>query len=306
MFRSLFLLVILSVIAAACAPAAEALVEPTPTAVPLPLATPTTEPVVITPQLLGNLKYTLPDVEDRDYTFQLKDGLYQSGSDPAAADYVSVTMDQILTMGDINGDLLEDAAVLLTMNRADTGPFVWLVALLNVNGSVQQAAYFPVDDRPLINRFVIENGEIFLDAVAHGFQDEGGYPELPVQYRLRLTPGGLILISAATKPGDRWREIAIDFPLEDNRVSGSVEARGGVSVMPFEANLNYRIFSEQGEEYRLSFLMVEAPDWDQPGTFVETIDLADIPAGTIYLEFVEYSAADGSILALKAVRLIVE
>ena len=44
-----------------------------------------------------------------------------------------------------------------------------------------------------------------------------------------------------------------------------------------------------------------------PGTFNESISLAGIPAGTtIYLEIQDLSAADGSLLALDAVKLVVK
>ncbi len=53
--------------------------------------------------------------------------------------------------------------------------------------------------------------------------------------------------------------------------------------------------------------MVTAPDFGAPGTFSELIPLAGIPADTtIYLEIHDLSAADGSILALDAVKLIVK
>ncbi len=76
--------------------------------------------------------------------------------------------------------------------------------------------------------------------------------------------------------------------------------------MPFEATLNYRISSETGVDYQYSYLMVDAPDYGYPGTFQETIDLGSVPPGVIYLEVFELSAADGSVLALQAVRLIRE
>jgi len=121
-----------------------------------------------------------------------------------------------------------------------------------------------------------------------------------------LMPAGLNLVSASTRIGDLWREINLEFPVEDSRVGERVEVRGGVPVMPFEATLNYRVYSENGVEYQNSYIMVDAPDYGYPGTFQKEIDLSEVPPGVIYLEVSEISMADGSVVALTSVRLIRE
>ncbi len=315
MKKLLLLGLILSLVAAACNLPGGFLESPTPPVEPLPPTpvstqppppTETPKPVLLTPQMLENMAYTLPGFEDREFTFQLKEGIYQSGSDPAALDYVSIALGDALAFGDLNGDGSADAAIFLAMNFGGTGVFTWLVAVLNENGSGRQAGRYLVDDRPMIRQLLIEDGQIKLEAIVHGPNDPGCCPEQPVKRSFRVTPGGLALVYATTQLGETPRDIQIDSPLEDSRVSGSLEVRGGVSVVPFEATLNYRIYSERGEEYQVGYIMVDAPDYGQPGTFVKTIDLSGIPSGVIYLEIAELSAADGSVVTLRAVRLIVE
>lgn len=281
------------------------------TETPAPTLSPTV-PITATPALLSrslleNMEYTLPAAaEGEQVSFRLTDGVFQRGEDPAAVDFMQVRMGDLLAFGDLNADGQPDAAVLLAANYGGTGVFVWVVAVVNRAGSGEQAGIYFVDDRPVVERLEIQDGQIRLEGMVHGPNDPGCCPNQPVRRALRLMPAGLKLVSASTRIGDLWREINLESPLENSRVGERVEVSGGVPVMPFEATLNYRIYSENGVEYRYSYLMVNAPDYGYPGTFREEIDLSDVPPGVIYLEVLEISPADGSVIALKAVRLICE
>lgn len=276
-----------------------------PTSSPPPQASST--PALLSRSVLENMLYTLPGFVDREpFSFQMKDGIFQSSEDPAAIDFIDVRLEDKIASGDLNGDDLPDAAVILAANYGGTGVFVWVVAVLNQNGKAEQAAAFLIDDRPVIERLSIENGRILLEGLVHGPGDPGCCPNQPVRWALRLMPAGLNLVSASTRIGDLWREINLELPVEDSRVAERVEVRGGVAVMPFEATLNYRLYSENGVEYQNSYIMVEAPDYNYPGTFRKEIDLSSVPPGVIYLEVSEISMADGSVIALTSVRLIRE
>lgn len=281
--------------------------EETLVASPSPLPQITSTPVPLSRSVLENLAYTLPGFVDREpFSFQLKDGVFQNGEDPVAIDFIMARLGDDIAYGDLNGDDLPDAAVILAVNYGGTGVFVWVVAVLNQNGKAEQAAAFLIDDRPVIEQLSIENGRILLEALVHGPADPGCCPNQPVRWALRLMPAGLNLVSASTRIGDLWREINLELPVEDSRVGERVEVRGGVPIMPFEATLNYRVYSENGVEYQNSYIMVNAPDYGYPGTFQKEIDLSSVPPGVIYLEVSEISMADGSVIALTIVRLIRE
>jgi hypothetical protein len=309
MWQRLLVLLLLLGITAACnmplslstTPTIEETHSPSPS--PLPQATPT--PALLSRSVLENMLYTLPAFVDREpFSFQLEDGEFYG--DPAAIDFINVRLGDVIAFGDLNGDDLPDAAVILAANYGGTGVFVWVVAVLNQNGKAEQAAAFLIDDRPMIEQLSIENSRILLEGLVHGPSDPGCCPNQPVRWALRLMPAGLNLVSASTRIGDLWREINLEFPVEDSRVGERVEVRGGVPVMPFEATLNYRVYSENGVEYQNSYIMVDAPDYGYPGTFQKEIDLSEVPPGVIYLEVSEISMADGSVVALTSVRLIRE
>lgn len=311
MWQRLLVLLLLVGMTAACnlplSLSATPTIEETHTPSPSPRPQATSTPVLLSRALLENTQYTLPGfVDGEPFSFQLKDGQFQSGEDPAAIGFITVRLGDDIVFGDLNGDDLPDAAVILAANYGGTGVFVWVVAVLNQNGRPEQAATFLIDDRPVIERLSIESSRILLEALVHGPNDPGCCPNQPVRWALRLMPAGLKLVSASTRIGDLWKEISLEFPVEDSRVGERVEVRGGVPVMPFEATLNYRVYSENGVEYQNSYIMVNSPDYGYPGTFQKEIDLSEVPPGVIYLEVSEISMADGGVVALASVRLIRE
>jgi hypothetical protein len=78
-----------------------------------------------------------------------------------------------------------------------------------------------------------------------------------------------------------------------------------VTIAPFENNLSYRVYDEQGNELAAGPIMVDAPDFGAPGTFTATLDLAAFPPGRLFIEIADLSAADGSVLALATVMVVV-
>lgn len=108
-------------------------------------------------------------------------------------------------------------------------------------------------------------------------------------------------------PDGQIREIKITTPVDGMEVSGSIQVSGTITVAPFENNLSYTIYDEADNQYLAGPLSVTAPDLGAPGSFTETFTLEGIPAGTtVYLEIQDVSAADGSWLAMDAVKILVK
>jgi hypothetical protein len=209
---------------------------------------------------------------------------------------------------DLNGDGVEDAAVLVGENFGGSGTFVFLVVYLNQNGRPQQFAATLVDDRPKINSLAIEDGQIVLEVLVHGVNDPMCCPTFPVTRTYRLGTEGLVLTSQTSQtPGGAERAISIEQPLDGSEVSGSIQVKGTVTISPFENNLVYAIYDEKGEELVRGPFRVQAEDPGGPGTFDNPIDLSGIPGDmTIRLELSELSMADGSLLAMDSVGLKVK
>jgi hypothetical protein len=108
-------------------------------------------------------------------------------------------------------------------------------------------------------------------------------------------------------PNDEPRTIVIESPPDGGEVFTTVPIKGSVTIAPFENNLVYRIYDVSGIELSAGAFMVAAPDLGAPGTFEEVIPLGNILSGTIIrLEVQDLSAADGSLLAMDSVELVVK
>jgi hypothetical protein len=304
-FAKLFLILTLATLG--CGLSSSASTSPTtdpvqPTDVP-----PTVSAPNLTVDQLKNAQYQLGAREDR-VIVQLTDGQYQQGTDATTLDFAHVSLSEFISIGDLTGDGINEAAAILFENYGGTGNFGFLAIYTNVNGLPVFLTSTIIDDRPMINSMTIENGEVYLDAIVHGLEDGACCPTLPTTRRYALVNNQLRVTNytSATSEGSK-RTIEIMSPADGTEVTEAVQVNGAVSVAPFENTLSYFIFDEASNQLAAGPVMVTAPDLGAPGTFSELIELADIPAGTtVFLEIQDLSAADGSILALDAVKLVVK
>ena len=284
----------------------------TETAIPTPQPVPATETAIPAPPTsalltLAQLKNAgvqingiSPDAA-KPRTVKLSDGRFESGSDRASADYVSVSMGEQVAYGDLNGDGLQDAAIIIGENYGGTGSFVSVVAMLNQNGQPVFASSALVDDRPAINSLSIQNGEILLDATIHGPNDPGCCPAQPVSESLRLWGGKLVQTRRTSKtPVGTERVITIDSPAQNSELSGPFTVSGSVTIAPFENSLAYSVFVEGTPDPVVqSSILVSATEMGGPGTFTVPVDLAASGiTGNLRIEISDLSAADGSYLAI--------
>ena len=304
-FIQLFLILTLATLA--CGLALPAPSSPTADPVQLTVPAPTVSAPSLTVDQLKNAQYRLGARDDHAIV-QLTDGQYQEGTDATTLDYAHVQLADFIPIGDLTGDGVNEAAVVVFENYGGTGNFGSLAIYTNVNGSPVFLTSTMIDDRPKINNLTIENGEINLDAIVHGLQDPGCCPALPTTRRYALVNNRLQLTNYTTvTPGGAKRTIEIMSPADGTKVTESVQVSGTVSIAPFENNLTYAIYNEAGSELAVGPVTVTAPDLGAPGTFSELISLAGIPSGTtVYLTIQDISAADGSILALDSVKLFVK
>jgi hypothetical protein len=301
-FLKLFLILSLGTLPA-CGFASPASVSPT--VIPVILTAPASDSSV--EQLLKNVQYQLGARDDHALV-QLTDGKYQQGTDATTLDYASITLTDFVTIGDLTGDGIAEAAAIIFESYGGTGDFAFLAIYTEVNGLPVFLSSTMIDDRPKINSFSIDNGEAFLDAIIHGIDDPGCCPALPTTRRYALVNNQLRMVNytTSTTAGEK-RTIEIASPVNGSEASGSVKISGTVSVAPFENNLSYFIYDEAGRELTNGPITVTAPDLGKPGTFDSTISLEGIPAGTvIYVEVQDISAADGSWFAMDTVKLIVK
>lgn len=301
-FLSLTLLFFL----AACQPAAGS-------ATPVPSEQPTLPPQTGTPaglseEALKNAEYIFIE-DNQPYLVRLTDGRYQFGSDPTAEDYVAINLADVFAFGDLDGDGVEDAAVLLVETYGGTGVFVSLAAVLDQDGTPKHISTAFIDDRPVIFTLAIENGEILMNVVVHAPDDAMCCPTLAQTRTYRLGPRGLVLtqLTSQFETGGK-RVITIDAPLKGAEVGRTFTLAGGITIAPFENNLVVKVFDAAEKQVYIGPLAVTAAEMGAPGTFETIISLDGVEAapGPLRIEVVDVNMADGSNLAVASVDVILK
>jgi hypothetical protein len=208
----------------------------------------------------------------------------------------------------LSSDGRNEIAALVAENYGGSGVFVYLAIFTVANGTPAFLTSTLVDDRPQLNSLSIKDNDVFLDAVIHGADDPMCCPALHVTRVYRLVNNQLSMNSYATfTPEGKPRTITIASPSDGTQVFSSVHVQGSVSIAPFENNLTYSVQDAAGVELSRGAVPVSAANPGGPGTFDATISLGRILSNTVvFLEIQDVSAADGSLLAMDSVELVVK
>jgi hypothetical protein len=255
---------------------------------------------------IRNAQYEL-GAADTLQVIQFTDGKFEQGM-PGSDNFMSVAVTDFVAVGDLDEDGRDEVAALVSENYGGTGVFVFLAIYANVNGTPAFQTSAIVDDRPQLNELSIENGEIYLDALVHGTDDPMCCPTLKTMRHYRLVDQQLDMTDYTTfTPDARPRTITIEAPTNGSEVFTSIQMKGEVAIAPFENNLVYRIFDVSGIELSAGPIAVSAPDLGAPGTFDAVIPLGKVLSDSVIrIEVQDISAADGSLLAMDSVELVVK
>ena len=309
------LILLLVVLLVGCRPA-----SPTPTAAPV-ISSPTTseattatEALTASPDaavLFRNAQYQL-GTPDTLQVIQLKDGKFERGA-PGDTDYASVQVTNFVAKGDLNSDGKDEIAALISENYGGSGVFVFLAIFNTVNGIPTYLASTLVDDRPQLNALSIKNNEVFLDATIHGLDEQGNAepmccPTWHTTRNYRLVNDQLDISSYTTfTPDGKPRTITVAAPANGTEVFSSVQIKGSVSIAPFENTLSYSIKDGGGVELSRGAIPVTAANPGGPGIFDATVSLGNILSSTVvFIEIQDISAANGSLLGMDSLELVVK
>lgn len=313
------IIVLLAIILIGCRPA-----SPTPTAAPVTDQTPLPESAFITPAISTQAPpmsgISAEDVKNAPYelgmpniprTVELVNGMYKDEIGQADSALVEVT--DFLALGDIDGDGVNEAAAIVSETYGGSGVFIFLAIYFYENDAAVFRTSVFIDDRAVIDGIAIENNEVWLDVTVHGM-DEQGVPEamccptLRTTRHYRLINNQLDMSDYTTyTPDGRPRTITIESPVHGVEVFSTVQVKGSVAIAPFENNLTYSIKDGGGVELSRGAIAVTAADLGAPGTFDAAIPLGNIlSSAVIIIEIQDISAADGSLLAMDSVELVVK
>ncbi len=127
-------------------------------------------------------------------TVQLSNGEYAEPIENSAA-YLIVRLTNIAVFSDLDGDGIEEAAVVLITDTGGSGTFYDLAVVKNHEGELINTALTTLGDRVQINSLTVEDGDlIVVDMLAAGPDDPLCCPNTPVVQRYQLDGGTLILL----------------------------------------------------------------------------------------------------------------
>jgi len=304
------LIILLSVFLIGCRPA-----TPPPSAIDLTQMAAASVTATVTPPAvevpdeaaqIRNARYELGAVNTLQVV-KFTDGKFEQGL-PGSDNFMSIALTDFIAIGDLDEDGTAEIAALVSENYGGTGVFVFLAVYADIDGVLTFQTSIIVDDRPQLNALSIENSEIFLDAVIHGTDDPMCCPTLKTMRHYRLVDNQLEMTDYTTfTPDGKPRTITIESPTDGSEVFTSVQMKGQVAIAPFENNLAYRILDVSGIELSAGSVAVSAPDLGAPGTFEVVIPLGRALSDSIVrIEVQDLSAADGSLLAMDSVELVVK
>jgi len=209
----------------------------------------------LTTDQLANATYS--GIYDEPVT--LTDGVYEG--EPfveGGAARPTVTLVPMTAFGDLNGDGVDDAAVLLSENSGGSGVFTYLAAVVNDNGQPVNAGTVMLGDRVQIKSMVIENEQIEIEMITQGPNDPMCCATLKVRQTYALQDGQLAETGAEEQGnvslndlmGTNWT--LVDFNLDNDPVQGDTMitaafADGNVSGSAGCNNYNAAVSSDGGQ-----------------------------------------------------------
>ena len=125
-------------------------------------------------------------------TIRTINGQYQTGTDPTSPGFLTVTVNDLAVFGDLNGDKVDDAVIILGEWYGGTGINVYVAAVTNSAGVPLHKASVLIDDRAIIQSIRVENSLIIVNALIHGENDPGCCPSKQVTRIFRLVGQNLV------------------------------------------------------------------------------------------------------------------
>jgi hypothetical protein len=117
---------------------------------------------------------------------KLTNGICMESFIPSSSTQIVVRMGEPIAIGDLNGDKVDDAAVILISNPGTAGTYYDVAAVLNVGGVPYNIATEPLGENIQVKSLSITSGVIKVDMVAHGPRDRLCCPTVAITRTYKL------------------------------------------------------------------------------------------------------------------------
>ena len=123
----------------------------------------------------------------------LIDGIYREKFLPGSSTEIVVRLSDQIALGDLNGDRVEDAAVVLISNPGTSGTYYDLAVVVNLKGYGFNVASEALGEGIQVKAVAIASEVIKVEMVVHGPHDPKCCPTLPITQSYRLQGNELVL-----------------------------------------------------------------------------------------------------------------
>lgn len=213
-------------------------IAPTATLIPTTIPTlvqPTADPAAETE--LKNGTFSIKDfasLNGGSGTFTLVDGMYASTDPTNPLDPSNYTVQyQKSATGDLNGDGVPDAAVILMADTSGTGAFIYLAAMVSGKSGPENSDTIYLGDRVIVESMTIQDRKVQLQMITHGPQDGLCCPSLKTSQTYLLDNGHLVIQVDNTVP-KLAKEVLQALKTEDMaRLATFIDPLGGVRFSPY-------------------------------------------------------------------------
>ena len=124
---------------------------------------------LLTLEQLHNGQYYLPLLGDEETPIRFHEGQGSIKYGAGATEQVQAGLvGDLVAFGDLDGDQVADAAVVVFIDPGGSGTFIYLLAMHDREGAPFQAGREFLGDRVRVESLTIRGGRIFVTMVAHG------------------------------------------------------------------------------------------------------------------------------------------
>jgi hypothetical protein len=250
----------------------------------------------LTLEQLRNRQYHLPLLGDEETPIRFRGGQRSIRYGVGATERVEAGLvGDLAAFGDLDGDDVADAAVVVFVNTGGSGTFIHLLAVRDRERTSVQAGRQFLGDRTNVKSIAISGGHIFVTMDAHGPGDGLCCPSIEITRAFTLQ--GRRLVPAQV--------LVIESPLPRETVATGVEVRGSTSTHPSAGGLRYLVYDGRGGVIGMGTIPVAA-DLGNPRTFAAPVSFLSGAGGPGRIEIVDVHAVDGSALARASVQVLLE
>ena len=249
----------------------------------------------LTLEQLRNRQYHLPLLGDEETPIRFRGGQRSIRYGVGATERVEAGLvGDLAAFGDLDGDDVADAAVVVFVNTGGSGTFIHLLAVRDRERTSVQAGRQFLGDRTNVKSIAISGGHIFVTMDAHGPGDGLCCPSIASSRAFTLRGRRLV----------PTRALVIASPLPGETVATGVEVRGS-TTHPSADGLAYLVYDARGGVIGLGRIPVDA-DSGTLGTFAAPVNFLAGDAGPGHIEIVDVHLGDGSALARASVQVLLE